>query len=156
MLPACAVREKIPRTSQNPPTGARGSQSLLRPALRSHLVTQVPATSSPAITEAMWGGHSLRLRSVENPHFSRKGRARNGAPGIFISFDGLQAHGHSGQALYAKTCPPNAGSIVTAKENMSGFLNRRSTIYFAATADATSAKENASETFAYSCPSTST
>ena len=41
---------------------------------------------------------SLRLRSVENPHFSRKERARNGAPGIFISFGGPQAHGHSGQA----------------------------------------------------------
>ena len=43
-------------------------------------------------------GWTLRLRSVENPHFSRKERARNGAPGIFISFGGPQAHGHSGQA----------------------------------------------------------
>jgi len=41
----------------------------------------------------------LRLRSVENPRFSRKQRARNGAPGIFISVGGLKDHGHSGQAL---------------------------------------------------------
>jgi hypothetical protein len=42
---------------------------------------------------------SLRLRSVENPHFSRQERARNGAPGIFIVLDEPKAHRHSGQAL---------------------------------------------------------